>query len=115
MTKPSLGRGPPPIDVAFKTEAPSTWVIDVRGELDLLTGPILKQHLDDYNVESGGDDHPRRIVFSLPELGFIDASGLRALLNAGDGHSEITIRNPSAQVRRLLELVDLDSMIEPGD
>lgn len=45
----------------------------------------------------------------------MDASGLRALLTAidGQGPETITIRNPSSQVRRLLELVDLDSMIEP--
>lgn len=105
------GYDPPPLTVAV-TEEPSTWVIDVRGELDLFTFPLVKQHLDSY---SGNDGYPRRIVFVLPELTFIDASGLRALLTAVDGHGTetITIREPSSAVRRLLELVDLDSMIEP--
>ncbi|MEX1093718.1 MAG: STAS domain-containing protein [Acidimicrobiia bacterium] len=102
------------MDVALRAEAPSVWVIDVRGELDLFTGPMLKQHLDVYNHPSVNDGHPRSIVYSLPELWFIDASGLRALLTAvdGQGPETITIREPSSQVRRLLELVDLDSMIE---
>lgn len=108
------GSDPPPLVVAV-TEEPSTWVIDVRGELDLFTFPFVRQHLDVYKDTTGNEGYPRRIVFSLPELEFIDASGLRALLTAVDGHGleTITIRNPSSQVRRLLELVDLDSMIEP--
>lgn len=108
------GYDPPPLVVAVSTEEPSSWVIDVRGELDLFTSPIVKQHLDLYKAESGDDWLPRRLVFSLPDLAFIDASGLRALLTAVDGHSveTITIREPSWVVRRLLDLVDLDSMIE---
>jgi anti-anti-sigma factor len=104
----------PPLVVAVSSEEPSTWVIDVRGELDLFTSSIVKQHLDLYKAKSGNDWLPRRLVFSLPELAFIDASGLRALLTAVDGHSAetITIREPSLVVRRLLELVDLGSMIE---
>lgn len=104
----------PPLHVGVKSEEPSAWVIEVRGELDLFSGPMLKQHLEVYNDPHGNDGHPRRIVYLLPELGFMDASGLRALLTAVDGHrpETITIREPSSVVRRLLELVGLDSMIE---
>lgn len=121
MTKTSESRAdphgydpPPPLHVAVGTEEPSAWVIEVRGELDLFTGPMLKQHLDVYNDPSGNDGDPRRIVYLLPELGFMDASGLRALLTAVDGYGPetITIREPSSGVHRLLELVGLDSMIE---
>jgi anti-anti-sigma factor len=105
---------PPLLDVSVRSEDPSAWVIEVRGELDLFTGPMLKQHLDPYIDPSGNDGHPRRIVYLLPELEFMDASGLRALLTAVDGHGSetITIREPSSFVCRVLELVGLDSMIE---
>lgn len=104
----------PPLDVSVRSEEPSAWVIEVRGELDLFTGPMLKQHLEPYNDPSGNDGHPRKIVYLLPELEFMDASGLHALLGAVDGHGSetITVRKPSSSVCRLLELVGLDSMIE---
>jgi anti-anti-sigma factor len=106
------GYDPPPFDVSVRSEAPSAWAIEVRGELDLATGPMLKQHLESYDP-SGNDGHPRRIVYLLSELEFMDPSGLRALLTAVDGHAEtVTIRVPSSRVRRLLQLVGLDSLIE---
>ncbi len=109
-----LGYEPPPLDVSVRSEDPSAFVIQVQGELDLFTGPMLKRHLEPYNDPSGNNGHPRRVVYLLPELGFMDASGLRALLTAVDGHGSetITIREPSSSVCRLLELVGLDSMIE---
>ena len=104
----------PFLDVSVRSDEPSAWVIEVRGELDLSTGPMLKQHLEPYIDPSGNNGHPRRVVYLLPELGFMDASGLHALLGAVDGHGPetITIREPSSSVCRLLELVGLDSMIE---
>jgi len=108
------GYDPPLLDVSVRSEDPSAWVIEVRGELDLCTGPVLKQQLEPYNNPSGNNGHPRRIIYLLPELEFMDASGLRALLTAVDGHDSetITIREPSSFVCRLLELAGLDSMIE---
>ena len=88
-------------------------MIDVRGELDLFTGPLLKRHLDPYNDPSGNHG-PQSIVYRLSDLEFMDVSGLNALLTAvdGNGPETITVREPSSLVRRLLELVELDSMIE---
>ena len=104
----------PPFAVSVQSDGPSVLVIEVRGELDLFTGPMLKQQLEMYNDPSGSNGHSRRIVYLLPELEFIDASGLHALLGAVDGHGPetITVRAPSSSVCRLLELVGLDSMIE---
>jgi hypothetical protein len=75
---------------------------------------MLKPHLEPYIDPSGNNGHPRRDIYLLPELKFMDASGLRALLTAVDGHGPetITIREPSSFGRRILELVGLDSMIE---
>lgn len=111
-----FGYDPLPLDVSVRSEDPSAWVIEVRGELDLYTGPMLKQHLDVCNDPRGNNGHPRRVVYLLAEVGFMDASGLHALLDAVDGYGPetITIREPSSRVCRLLELVGLDSMIEEG-
>lgn len=107
-----LGYDPPPLDVSVRSDDPFAWVIEVRGELDLFTGPMLKRHLDVYNDPSG--NNPRRVTYLLSELEFMDASGLHALLDAVDGHGPetITIRDPSSSVCRLLEVAGLDSMIE---
>lgn len=102
------------LDVSVRSEEPSAWMIEVRGELDLATGPILKQHLESYSDPNRNGDHPHRIVYQLSNLEFMDVTGLRSLLDAVEGHSSetITIRDPSPRVRRLLELVDMGSMIE---
>lgn len=104
----------PPFDVSVRTEDPSGWVIEVRGELDLATGPILKQHLQRYGDPSGNNGFPRSIVYLLSDLEFMDVSGLNALLGAVNGHGPdtIIIREPSSPVRRLLEVVGMDSMVE---
>lgn len=108
------GYGLPTFDVSVRNEDPSAWVIEVRGELDLATGPLLKQRLEPYGDPSGNNGHTRRIVYQLSDLAFMDVTGLNALLGAVDGHGPdtITIREPSPQVRRLLELVQMDQMIE---
>lgn len=111
--------GPPgydflPFEVAVRSDSASTLVVEVRGELDLATGPILHRHLQPYNRPPNSDGHPRRIVYELSGLRFMDACGLTALLTAVDGHGSdtITVREPSSPVRRVLELVGLGSMIE---
>ena len=108
------GYDPPTLHVSVRSEDPSAFVIEVQGELDLFTGPMLQRHLEAYNNPNGNNGHPRRVTYLLPELKFMDASGLRALLTAVDGHGSetITIREPSSSVCRLLQLVGLDSMIE---
>lgn len=107
----SAGYASPPLAVSVRSDEPSDLVIEVRGELDLFTGPMLRQHLEDSN---GNGRHPGRIVYLARDLEFMDACGLRALLTAVDGHGSetITIREPSPMVRRLLDVVGLASMIE---
>jgi len=108
------GYGYSPFAVSVSSGGPSTWVVEVRGELDVATAPILKQHLESYSDPSGNNGHPPSIVYLLPELEFMDSTGLHCLLTAVDGlgPETITVREPSSPVRRLLELVGLDSMIE---
>ena len=90
-------------------------VVEVRGDLDLATAPLLNQHLKPYTTtQNVTGQHRRRIVFLLSDVAFIDTSGLQALLGATDSHGlhTISVREPSPRVRRLLELVGMDAMIE---
>lgn len=109
-----FGHESPPFDVSVRSGSASALVVEVRGELDLATGPILHQHLQPYRGLPTSNGRPRRIIYQLSDLRFMDATGLRALLTAIDGHSPqtITVREPSPPVRRVFELVGLKSMIE---
>lgn len=107
---------PPPFEVSVRTERTSGWLVEVRGELDLCTGPMLEHELRAHRDASASHRPPRTLVYLLSGLGFIDARGLHYLLTAVDGHGPetITVRDPSPQARRLLELAGLGSLIEKG-
>jgi anti-sigma B factor antagonist len=84
-----------------------TCLLAVSGELDMATARQLRAALD---AESEGD---APIVVDLAALDFIDITGLRALLDAA-GHAAakglgFEVLNPSASVRRLLDLTGLGS------
>ena len=84
----------------------------VRGELDLLTAPVLEDAL----VSLEGRSEP--IVVDLSDLSFLDVSGLRALALAGRRAREkgcrFALTECGPMVRRLLELTGMASMLDPG-
>jgi anti-anti-sigma factor len=84
-------------------------VVRVGGELDLTN---CAQLLDAVRAEAGPD--VTRIVLDVPDLTFCDSAGLGALvrlhkdlLGAGGG---LTVRSPTAPVRRLLEITGLSTV-----
>jgi anti-anti-sigma factor len=71
------------------------------GELDMATAEELSKLLR----TASSDDSP--IVLDFSGISFMDSSGLSVLLEAAgqnDGHGSVVILNPSAQVRRVLEI-----------
>jgi anti-anti-sigma factor len=73
----------------------------LEGELDMATADDLSRLLRDASTE--GDP----IVLDFSGVSFMDSSGLRALLErAGqaNGDGPVVILNPSAQVRRVLDI-----------
>jgi anti-sigma B factor antagonist len=78
-------------------------VIVAEGELDLVGAPALAAALPG----SGNG----AVILDLAGVGFMDSSGLRALLEARqaclDAGRPFGIARPSDAVRRVLELVDL--------
>ena len=52
-------------------------VLALAGELDLASAPALEQALEDF-----GDSIPHRLLIDLSGVGFMDSTGLRALLLA---------------------------------
>jgi anti-sigma B factor antagonist len=89
-------------------------VVSVQGELDAYTAPGLEDH-----IVGLLDDRVSGLVLDLSKTGFLDSSGLRALLTlhrrleASDGRLEL--RNSSEPVLRLLEITGLrDHFGVPG-
>jgi anti-sigma B factor antagonist len=89
--------------VQSSTQADLT-VLTLSGELDLASTPILERELA--NVESAG---AKRILIDLAGVGFMDSTGLQALLRAreratsGDG-VQLSLRRGPHQVQRVFEL-----------
>jgi anti-sigma B factor antagonist len=89
-----------------------TTVVFLRGELDLASAEAALDVLIDALRE--GD-----LVIDASELSFIDSSGIRSILEAyreanqgiGAGRG-VTVRAPTAQVRRVLQLTGIDNLIE---
>ncbi len=82
-------------------------VIVAEGELDIVGAPILIDAVPE------GDE---ALVIDLATVGFMDSSGLRALLEARqrclESDRSFALARPSDAVRRVLELVDLQREFE---
>lgn len=86
------------------SHADSGWaVVEVQGDLDLDTAPRLRQALLDH-AEQG--DH--RVVLNLRQVGFLDSSGLSAIiagLRAMESHRGcLVLAAVTSQVQRLLDI-----------
>jgi anti-anti-sigma factor len=97
--------------VTIEVEArPGTTTIVVRGELDLVTMPVLAARL-----ALALRDGPGRLVFDLSGTHFMDCGSARLIAAAGrwlpDGGRPV-IRHPRPGVRRVLELTGLDAHCE---
>jgi anti-sigma B factor antagonist len=72
-----------------------------EGDIDLAGGPLLESAI--LRVEGVGP-----VIIDLTSVEFIDSSGLRSLLTASrraeDRSSFVILRNPSAGVKRLLNI-----------
>lgn len=92
---------------------PDLTTIVISGELDAGTMPVLSARLA--QVLAG---QPRRLVFDLAQVGFIDCAATRVIASSGgwlpDGNWPV-LRFPSPAVRRILELTNLGAHCEVED
>jgi anti-anti-sigma factor len=82
-------------------------VVIAQGELDVASAPRLVAALDGLGTAEGGE----AVVIDMAGVGFMDSSGLRALLDCERACREsgrpFALARPTDSVRRVLELVDL--------
>ena len=74
----------------------------LQGELDMAAVPQLERELD------GVKGH---VVFDCAELSFVDSSGL-AVFSRVDRNGGTTLRNVKGNVRRVLEVVALEHLVD---
>jgi anti-sigma B factor antagonist len=93
------------------TEQSEGVVVRVVGEVDIVTAPVLRRHLD----SAIGSGRPT-IVIDLSETTFLDARGVGVLVAArkqvAHNGGQLVIRKPPALVRRVLELAEQTERIE---
>lgn len=79
----------------------------------MASAPLLQAALD------GVDELSGPLVLDFGGVTFMDSSGLQVLLAAslkrGGTPGSVIVRNPSAQVIRVLQITDLGSLLEAPD
>lgn len=84
-------------------------VVRLVGELDIVTADQAKRRLNDL-VDQGAS----MVELDLAELGFVDSSGLGALVaihhHAAARGAAVELKDVPAQVKRLMEITKLDEL-----
>ena len=88
-------------------------VIRLSGELDLVTAPQFRSHVDD---QLAHHENLRHIILNLSEVKFIDSSGLGAILGRyreiqGRG-GKLVIVGAAPQVRQIFEISGVLNLVE---
>lgn len=78
----------------------------VVGELDIATVPVLRRSVSEVLLRS-----PTRLILDLHGVDFIDSSGLAVLLELVSTIGRVEIFQPSAAVRRVIELSGLAAVL----
>jgi anti-anti-sigma factor len=91
-------------DVEFeRSEQGGRLVLAVTGEIDLAVAVRFRQELETLVADSSGTG-----LVDLSAVGFLDSSGIRELLTASmaaqAAGGELTLLDPSATCRRVLEV-----------
>lgn len=85
-------------------------VVAVCGELDMSTAPELSRSLAPVL-----EQHPQELTLDLAAVEFIDSTGLTLLVRTANRLKEhegaLVLSSPTASVRRILEIVGLDSLL----
>lgn len=94
------------------TTLPTHSVVRCAGRLNMLAAPGLRRTVQDA-LAAG----PPRVVLDLGGVGFLDSSGLGALIgglkDARNRGGDLRIAGVSDQVRAVLKLTNMDRVLRP--
>jgi anti-sigma B factor antagonist len=98
------------MEIDTTTLAPGTAVLRLQGRLNMVAAPRLKSAIDE--AVDGGSP---RVVVDLNEVGFMDSSGLGALIaglkKARQSSGDLRITGVNQQVATVLALTNLDRVL----
>lgn len=103
--------GPSGVPIVLLHEDADICLVEVTGDVDAHTCARFEQDAQEALTSSS-----RSIVMDLSGVGFIDSSGIRALLNlqseSQSSSKRLVLRNISPSIRRVLDLVGLADQFE---
>ena len=82
-------------------------VITLAGDLDMSNAETLKRAVSTLTAS-----RPPSLVFSVGDLRFIDSAGIAVMLAAASEVSDVRLREPTAAVRRVVELTGLSHVLQ---
>ena len=92
------------------TAGPHATTVVIRGELDLVTMPVLEEQL-----RLAVRNSPERLILDMTGTDFMDCGSARLIGRARSAlpaGGQLVIRRPSRGARRILELTGLDAYCE---
>jgi anti-sigma B factor antagonist len=105
------GAATPVIDVTVRFRGDGVCILDVDGDIDMLTAPIL-----DSMVARQLQSHPRALILDLDDVGFLSSAGLASLMAARDAARDSGTRfrlvSNSQPVLRPLTVTGLTGIFE---
>lgn len=98
------------IDLVLETREQDGWtIVDVKGEVDLYSSPALRERIVKL-VEEG----KTRLMVNLSEVGFMDSSGLGALVGAlkrvNERSGRLVLVCPEGSPLKVLTITGLDKV-----
>ncbi len=81
-------------------------VIRLSGELDMISVERVRAVID--KALAGQNE---RLIFDVSELEFMDSSGIALLISVTRKVPAVEVRNPTAIVRRIIELTGLTEIL----
>jgi anti-sigma B factor antagonist len=101
------------VDLSLDRRTHGSWaVVEVGGELDLYTAPNFRESV----LEAAGDAESPKVIIDFRSLGFIDSSGLGAIVaclkHLRERGGDLALAAPEGSgLRRLLDLTGLDRVL----
>jgi len=92
-------------DLVISEDGSGRTVLALSGEIDLSSVEALSDRIDSRLKPTD------RVVFDLSKVDFMDTSGIALLVSTVNSVADAEIRDPSRQVRRVLEASGLTSVL----
>jgi anti-sigma B factor antagonist len=96
-----------PLGVETRADSAGAPVIAVSGDLDISSVERLRSA-----VARAAAEHPEQLTFDVSELRFMDSAGIAVLLGAASSVPTVRLLNPTAPVRRVIELTGLTGVLK---